>query len=249
MSQEFLELENPSRRIAYNKVELSASAVTLVFLSGLKSDKDGTKAQYVEGYAKRSSLNCVRFDYQGHGQSSGDFVDGSISLWQQDTVAVIDQLTAGPLVLVGSSMGGWQMLLAALNRPDRVKALVGIAPAPDFTQELMEDKLPPEAILHLNNGNVFEVPSEEGESGFPITRRFLDDGRDNRLLDKSINIPVPIHILHGLRDTAVPLDVSNRIIDKVTSEQAYLHIVKDGDHRLSREQDLELLGKILDLVS
>ena len=248
MTVKFLELSSPDRSIAYNLTEAKNPKATLVFLCGLMSDMEGTKALYIEEYAKQHGLSFLRFDYQGHGQSSGEFVDGSITLWQQDTLAVIDELTSGPVVLIGSSMGGWQMLLAALNRPDRIKALVGIAPAPDFTQELMEDQLAPDAIKQLDGGSVYELIPEPGASGYPITRRFLDDGRDNNLLNKSINITAPLHILHGIQDTSVPPEVSARIMQHVVGEQVYLHLIKDGDHRLSRDQDLQLLSKVLDTV-
>lgn len=246
MTQQTLHLSNPNRTIAYNKIEHKDAKVTLLFLCGLMSDKDGTKALYLEDYAIRNKLNCVRFDYQGHGQSSGEFIDGSISLWQQDTLAIIDQLTTGSLIIIGSSMGGWQMLLAALNRPERVKGLVGIAPAPDFTQEIMENSLPDEVLNQLSNGDVFKVPSEYAASGYPITKRFLDDGKDNNLLDKTIDIHAPLHIMHGIKDISVPYQTAFRIMNNVVNNKVYLHLIKDGDHRLSREQDLGLLGRIID---
>lgn len=243
-----LELKDPQRQLAYSYTPPKGDQLTVAFLCGLMSDMEGTKSIHLEEWCAHKGLGFLRFDYQGHGQSSGEFVDGSISLWQEDTLAMIDQVTQGPLILVGSSMGGWQMLLAALNRPDRVKGLVGIAPAPDFTQELMEPQFNESVHETLNNGDVYEVPSDYGPSGYPITKRFLDDGDKNRLLGSDIKIDIPVHLLHGIQDVDVPYDTSLRIMNHVTSGQVKVTLLKDGDHRLSREQDLHLLETAIEGV-
>jgi pimeloyl-ACP methyl ester carboxylesterase len=182
----------------------------------------------------------VRFDYSGHGSSGGQFQDGTIGAWTQDALAAIDRLTNGPLILVGSSMGGWIALLCALARRDRVAALVGIAAAPDFTEALMAQALSFKQRTGLMRDGVVHLPSQYGDPT-PITRALIEDGRNHLLLSAPIALDCPIRLLHGQADPDVPWEMALRIAAQVTSADVHVTIVKDGDHRLSRPHDLALL--------
>jgi pimeloyl-ACP methyl ester carboxylesterase len=190
----------------------------------------------------------VRFDYFAHGQSSGDFAEATISRWRDDAIAVIDSLTEGPQILVGSSMGGWIMVLAALARPHRVAALVGIAAAPDFTETLMwEPMAPPERERLLAEGFI-EVPSQYG-APLRITRALIEDGRQHLLLRGPIPLRIPVRLLQGQCDDDVPWETALRLAERIDGEDVRVTLVKDGDHRLSRPQDLALLGRtVLTLI-
>jgi pimeloyl-ACP methyl ester carboxylesterase len=191
----------------------------------------------------------VRFDYFGHGASSGDFADGTISRWRDDAIAVIDSLTTGPQVLVGSSMGGWIMLLAALARPARVAAVVGIAAAPDFTKELLFGRLSAAQQREIMERGQVVLPSEYDPAGYLYTRALLEDGNRNVLLDKPVPIDVPVRLLHGLADTSVPWRLSLRLAEQLTSRDVAVTLIKDGDHRLSTEADLARLSQTLDALT
>jgi pimeloyl-ACP methyl ester carboxylesterase len=186
----------------------------------------------------------VRFDYSGHGSSGGPFGDGTIDRWTNDALAVIDRQTDGPLVLVGSSMGGWIGLLAALARPYRVAALVGIAAAPDFTEALMWQAMTFAERATLMRDGILDVPSEYG-GPYPITRALIEDGRTHLVLDAPIGIDCPVRLLHGQQDPDVPWEMSMRIAERLTSQDVQVLLVKDGDHRLSRPRDLALLTRTL----
>lgn len=214
----------------------------IVFLGGLKSDMTGSKATALEAYAQERGHAFVRFDYQGHGVSSGDFRDGTIGTWAEDAVAVLDAVTEGPQILVGSSMGGWIMLLAALARPDRVRALVGIAPAPDFTERLMWARMDAEARATLERDGEWRQPSLYDDAGYPITKALIEDGRRHLLLDQPLALPpVPVRLIHGQRDPDVPWQTSLDLAAAITHDDVRITLVKDGDHRLSRPQDLDLI--------
>ncbi len=204
---------------------------TVVFLPGFRSDMTGDKATALAAFCADRGQAMLRFDYSGHGASGGRFEDGTIGRWMDDAVAVIDRLTEGPLVLVGSSMGGWIALLAALARPDRVTALIGIAAAPDFTEALMWRAMTVEQRTSLMRDGVMHRPSQYGEP-YPITRALIEDGR-TRLL------------LHGQDDPDVPWELALRIAERVTGRDVQVILVKDGDHRLSRPQDVALLRRTL----
>jgi pimeloyl-ACP methyl ester carboxylesterase len=224
---------------------LPGHAPTVVFLPGFRSDMNGEKATHLARFCAERGQAVLRFDYSGHGASSGRFQDGTIGSWAKDALAVIDRLAEGALVLVGSSMGGWIALLTAVARPDRVAGLIGIAAAPDFTETLMWNAMTPtERGLLLREG-VLLVPSEYGDS-FPITRGLIEDGRNNLLLGAPIPIDCPVRLLHGQRDADVPWETSLRIAERVTGDDVRITLVKDGDHRLSRPADLGLLTEVLD---
>ncbi|WP_428493311.1 alpha/beta hydrolase [Rhodopila sp.] len=217
---------------------------TVVFLPGFRSDMTGDKATALAAFCADRGHAMLRFDYSGHGASSGDFLAGTIGAWSADALAVIDALTTGQLILVGSSMGGWIALLAAIARPDRVAALVGIAAAPDFTQRLMWDAMTPAEQATLRRDGVLYVPSQYGDPT-PITHALIQDGANHLLLSRRIPIRCPLRLLHGQADPDVPWDLALQIAEQAESQDVRVSLVKDGDHRLSRPADLALLRQTI----
>ncbi|WP_428531331.1 alpha/beta hydrolase [Rhodopila sp.] len=213
---------------------------TVVFLPGFRSDMTGDKATAVAAFCADRGVSMLRFDYSGHGASSGDFLAGTIGAWTADALAAIDALTTGKLILVGSSMGGWIALLAAIARPDRAAALVGIAAAPDFTQRLMWEAMTASERATLQRDGVLHVPSQYGDPT-PITQALIQDGANHLLLIGRIPIRCPIRLLHGQADPDVPWDFALRIAEQAETGDVRVTLVKDGDHRLSRPADLALL--------
>jgi pimeloyl-ACP methyl ester carboxylesterase len=220
----------------------------LVFIGGFRSDMTGTKATFLEALARERGQAFLRFDQFGHGQSSGRFEDATVSRWAADAIQVLDQLTEGPQVVVGSSMGGWVMLLAARARPQRIHGLIGIAPAPDFTRRLMWRRFSDAQRTALMRDGIIHIPSHYGDPA-PITRALIEDGDRNTVLDAPIALDVPVRLLHGMADPDVPYQHSFEILDRLTGGNARLILVKDGDHRLSRDQDLALLAQTVAEVS
>lgn len=212
-----------------------------VFCGGFNSDMGGTKALALEQACLAEGRSYIRFDYFGHGQSSGAFAEGTIGRWRDDVLAVLDEVARDPQVLVGSSMGGWLATLAALARPDKVAGLVLIAPALDFTERLMRPGLPPQALAALERDGVWIAPSLYAADGYPISRRLLDEGREHLLLDQPIRFAGPVRILQGMVDPDVPWRHALDTVDAFAGGDVHLTLIKDGDHRLSRRQDLELL--------
>jgi pimeloyl-ACP methyl ester carboxylesterase len=188
-------------RVAWRRT--AGRGPTVLWLGGFRSDMAGTKAEVLAGWAQGCGRDYLRFDYFGHGESSGDFLKGTITRWRGDALAVIDELTQGPLVLVGSSMGGWLALLAALARPGRVQALVLIAPAADFTQALMRPRLPPQALADLERDGVWMAPSDHDAQGYPITRALIEDGARWSVLPGPLGFAGPVRILQGARDVTL----------------------------------------------
>jgi len=221
-------------------VRLDGVGPTVVFLPGFRSDMTGDKATALAAFCADRGVGMLRFDYSGHGASSGDFLDGTIGAWAADAVAAIDALTSGPLILVGSSMGGWIALLTAIARPDQVAALVGIAAAPDFTQRLMWDSMAPSERATLERDGVLYVPSQYG-APTPITLRLIQDGANHLMLNGPLPIRCPVRLLHGQADPDVPWELALRIAERVETPDVRVTLVKDGDHRLSRPSDLTLL--------
>jgi pimeloyl-ACP methyl ester carboxylesterase len=217
---------------------------TVVFLPGFHSDMTGDKATALAAFCAECGQAMLRFDYSGHGASGGRFEDGTISRWTDDALAVIDQQSEGPLILVGSSMGGWIALLVARARADRIAALVGIAAAPDFTETLMWSAMSFEQQAALMRDGAIHRPSQYGEPT-PITRALIEDGRTRLLLNAPIALDCPVRLLHGQDDPDVPWEMALRIAETVTSRDVQVILVKDGDHRLSRPQDLALLCRTL----
>ena len=227
-------------RLAYRRLDGAGPGV--IFLAGYASDMSGAKALHLEGWCRRRGLACLRFDYLGHGESTGAFADGTLGRWLEDARAALDALTRGPQILVGSSMGGWIMLLLASLCPERIAGLVGIAAAPDFSQDIWwrmseaeRARLEAEGRIHL-----------EGEGEGPIvTARFLEECREHLTMRGPIPVTVPVRLLQGMRDDAVPWRTALEIAARLRGDDVAVTLVKDGDHRLSRETDLERLGRTL----
>ncbi len=215
-------------------------------MTGFMSDMTGSKAVALEDLCKARGQAYLRFDYRGHGASSQAFKDGCIGDWADDALQVLDRLTEGPQVLVGSSMGGWIMLLTALARPQRIAGLVGIAPAPDFTENLIWSELTALQRKELWEAGQIEIASDYGDQPYVITRRLIEDGKNHLLLDKApLPIRVPLRIIQGMEDQDVPWDTALMIQDAVESLDVDVTLVKKGGHRLSEPADLARLTQIL----
>jgi hypothetical protein len=234
--------------LAWRRVE--GQGPTVVWLGGFRSDMSGTKAEALAEWAGANGRRFLRFDYFGHGESSGDFVKGGcISRWREDVLAAIDQLSEGPLVLVGSSMGGWLALLAAAARPQRTAGLVLVAPAPDFTEALMKPRFTPEAVKALAEDGVWTQRSDYDPEGYPITRLLIEDGARWSVLPGPLAFEGPARILQGARDDSVPWTHAHELVAALPGADVVFTLIKDGDHRLSRPQDLErLIAAVEELV-
>ena len=186
----------------------------------------------------------LRFDYSGHGTSGGAFIDGSIGVWAADAEAVIDAKTQGPLLLIGSSMGGWIALLVAMRKPERVTAVIGIAAAPDFTEKLMWEAMTFEERARLLKEGILKIPSQYGDPT-PITKHLIEDGRNHLLLGGPILLDCKVRLLHGQADPDVPWEIALQIAERLVTSDVEVTLIKDGDHRLSRPRDLAILQQIL----
>lgn len=239
-------LEHGDERLAWRAVD--GTGPTAVWLGGFRSDMTGTKAEALAGWAEASGRAFLRFDYSGHGESTGEFAQGTIGRWRDDALAVIDGLTAGPLVLVGSSMGGWIASLAALARPERLAGLVLIAPAPDFTETLMWAAFGEAQRRAVMDQGVWRQPSEFGES-YPITRELIEDGRRWLLLPGPVPITAPVRVLQGGADTEVPWRHALAFAEALVGQDVVFSLIKDGDHRLPRPEDVaRLMAAVEELV-
>jgi pimeloyl-ACP methyl ester carboxylesterase len=218
---------------------------TVVFLTGFASDMSGEKATDLTRHAAAIGQAMLRFDSSGHGASGGKFTDGTIGRWTADALLAIDRLAEGRLLLIGSSMGGWIALLSALARRERVAGLIGIAAAPDFTEALMWEAMTFEERATLMREGVLMVPSRYGDA-YPVTRALIEDGRQHLLLGKPITLDCPVRLLQGQADPDVPWEMALRIAERLTAADVRVTLIKDGDHRLSRPQDLALLRRTLD---
>ncbi len=227
------------RRIAYRHAPGSGPA--LVFLPGYLSAMSGSKAAAVFDWAADQGRACLLLDYSGCGESPGDFAEGSLSRWREEVLALSEALCPGPVILIGSSMGGWLMLLAALACPARIAALVGIAAAPDFTQW----GLTAGQKAELAAGRTVFQASSYGPAPTPTHALFWSDGQAQRLLEGAIALDCPVRLLHGQQDADVPWDLSLRLAQALRSADVQITLVKDGDHRLSRDQDIALLLRIV----
>jgi pimeloyl-ACP methyl ester carboxylesterase len=221
-----------------------------MWLGGFHSDMQGTKAQALDAWAAAQGRACVRFDYSGHGESGGAFTDGTIGRWLEESLAVFSTFCTGPQVLVGSSMGGWLALLlnrALRNRgagsPEQasVAALVLIAPAVDFTEALMWQRFPAKVKREIETTGVWQRPSAYQDGAYPITRKLIEEGRDHLLLGGLIETGCPVRILQGVQDPDVPFSHAMELVTRLAHDDVVLTLVKDGDHRLSRPEDLERL--------
>ena len=239
----YIEVGNDAgrRRIAVRA--RTGSAPGLFWLGGFNSDMRGTKAIALDAWAAERNRACVRFDYSGHGESGGAFVDGTIGRWLEETVAVFERFCAGPQVVIGSSMGAWMALLLAREMAQRpagrasLAGLVLIAPAPDFTEELMWKGFSPEARHQIETNGVWLRPSAYGEP-YPITRALIEEGRNHLLLGGSIDVGCPVRILQGAQDPDVPWRHAFALAHRLPADDVVLTVIQDGDHRLSRPQDI-----------
>ena len=226
----------------------------LVWLGGFRSDMTGTKAMALDDFAARRGLALTRFDYSGHGVSGGRFEDGTISRWAEEAEAVFDT-TSGPQVLIGSSMGGWIALLlarahlAAVGRAaSRLKAMVLVAPAPDFTEDLMWAGFSEEIRREILETGVWREPSDDSDEPHLVTRALIEDGRRNLVLDAEIELGCPVVILQGVEDTSVPWRHAIRLTTRLTRDDVTLTLIPDGDHRLSRPRDIDRLLRAVETV-
>jgi pimeloyl-ACP methyl ester carboxylesterase len=218
----------------------------LFWLGGLKSDMKGTKAQALDHWAETAGRACVRFDYSGHGESSGQFTEGTIGRWLEDSLAIYAQFARGPQIVIGSSMGGWLALLLARELAEQkgaapIAGMVLIAPAVDFTEALMWKNFSPEVKRQIETEGSWQRPSQYSESAYPITRGLIQDGRKHLLLGGLIETGCPVRILQGVQDPDVPWQHAVELSSRLARDDVVLTLVKDGDHRLSRPEDIERL--------
>lgn len=237
-------------RLAYCHTPGAAPGV--MFCGGFRSDMSGKKVSMLEQYCRGRGQAFLRFDYHAHGQSEGDFLDGSISRWTNNALELFDHVMQGPAVLVGSSMGGWIALNIALQRRERVKGIIGIAAAPDFTERLMWAGMTPQQQRDLMRDGVIHIPSLYGDP-YPITRLLIEDGRRQLLLDNPIPLTCPVRLLQGMKDPDVPWTYAFDLAEALVSTDVQTLLIKEGDHRLSTPEDLHVLTftleKLLDKVS
>jgi pimeloyl-ACP methyl ester carboxylesterase len=226
--------------IAYHQLKGKPNQPGIIFLGGFMSDMTGTKATALEEFCREQNYSFIRFDYMGHGQSSKQFTDGTIGLWKENALAILDQLTTGPQILVGSSMGGWLMLLVALSRPERIHALIGIASAPDFTETLIWETMKESQQKQLMETGLFDLSSDYNDRPYPITKALIEEGRNHLLLHNPIPIHVPVRLFHGQLDHDVPAFVSQALHEKLLSSNKEFTLIEQGDHRLSSPSHLKL---------
>jgi len=232
----------------------SGKAPGLVWLGGYRSDMLGTKAEALCNWAKSNSHANCRHDYSGHGESGGEFKQGTISRWLEESLAVFDEFCSkGSHVLVGSSMGGWVALriveeLAKRGESHRVKALLLLAPAPDFTHELMKPELSEDQLNQLQANGYMEEPSEYSDEPNIFTKALFDDGEKNRVMKGMIETGCPVHILQGMADTDVPYEHAMKLVTFLPNENVSMTLIKDGDHRLSRDEDIALLLRTVETL-
>jgi pimeloyl-ACP methyl ester carboxylesterase len=242
-----LTIESPPPRTIAVRVRESKSndKPGLVWLGGFKSDMKGTKAAALDAWAEANGRACLRFDYSGHGESGGDFTDGTIGRWLEESVAVYRAFAKGPQVLVGSSMGGWLALLLVRELRKKpaapVAGMVLIAPAVDFTQELMWKAFSDDVRKQIETTGSWMRPSQYSEAPYPITRKLIEDGRNHLLMGGLIETGCPVHILQGVLDPDVPCAHVQALMSHFASDDVVLTLIKDGDHRLSRPEDIERL--------
>ena len=232
-----------NHKIAYKS--LRGRGPGIIFIHGLNSDMNGAKALTVERYARKNKLNFIRFDCRGHGKSEGKFEDFTLSDWRKDILDIIDNIAKGPQILIGSSMGGWLMMLAAKARPKRIKGMIGLAAAPDFGKDLYNS---------LNKKNKREITSKGitkySSYGFSyyLTKKFFIEAEKNRVLQKPFRFIKPLILIHGLKDKEVNEDVPRKILKKVTGKCVNIIYLKESDHRLSSESDLKIIKQSIEYI-
>ncbi len=222
---------------------------TVVFLHGLKSDKEGTKALYLEKQCKKRNQPFIRFDFSGHGKSEGIYQDCNISTWVNDAKDIINNLVEGKVVLVGSSMGGWVSLIVARDMKEKISALIGIAAAPDFTEEIYNDKFNEAQRKEIKEKGIIKIASEYSDEPYIFTYDFIIDGKKNLLLDKKLDINIPVRIIQGKKDSDVPWEKANKIYKIISSNDKKIIFIEDGDHRLSKVEELKIIDENIKEVS
>lgn len=241
MHTEFVLHEGNKLAYQHLKSEISPH---VIFLSGFRSDMTGSKATALYEHCLAHKIGFTRFDYRAHGQSDGVFSDFTIGGALSDVLHIIDSIVAKPVILIGSSMGGWLMLLAALVRKERVKGLIGIAAAPDFTERLIWEQMTFEQREILENEGEIREPSSYGGE-LIITRQFLTEAREHLLMDHPIALDIPVRLIQGMQDEDVPWHMALQLTEVLVSEEVELHLIKDGDHRLSRPSDIAFLLQVM----
>ena len=232
-----------NHKIAYKSFK--GKGLGIIFIHGLNSDMNGAKALTLEKYARKNNLNFIRFDCRGHGKSHGRFEEFTISDWRKDLLNIIDYVARGPQILIGSSMGGWLMMLAAKARPQRIKGMIGLAAAPDFGKDLYNS---------LNKKNKKEITTKGitkySSYGFSyyLTKKFFIEAEKNRVLKNSFRFTKPLVLIHGLKDNVVEEDVPRKILKKVTGKNINIIYLKESDHRLSSETDLKMITQSIDYI-
>ena len=217
----------------------------IIFLGGFSSDMSGVKATALEHWCQDRGQAFIRFDYSGHGASSGQFADGTIGRWAEEALEILDRLTEGPQILVGSSMGGWLMLLVALARPERIAGLLGLACAADFSDYLLWQRLDPLLRERLQREGLLRLPSPYGEP-YIITLNLIEEAAQHHVLNRpELPIHCPVRLIHGMRDADVPWHISTQVAERLSSSDVRVTLLKDGEHTLSREQDLILITRAL----
>jgi pimeloyl-ACP methyl ester carboxylesterase len=243
---EFFETST-NRKIAYHKTEGAGPGV--VFLGGFKSDMDGTKAIYIEDWAKSKGRAFLRFDYSGHGLSSGEFVDGSIGEWADDAQEAIIKLTDGPQILVGSSMGGWIALLMAKRIQQKIAGLVGIAAAPDFTEDSMWANFSDEHKETIVTKGQLALENDYSDEPYIITQKLIEDGRNQLVLRDTLDLPFPVRLLHGTADTDVDMSVPLRLLEHANGDDIRLSLIKGADHRFSELDNLTMIRRAIHSIT
>ena len=235
-----------NRRLAYH--QSPGAAPTVVFLGGFRSDMEGTKAIHLESWARGRGQGFLRLDYSGHGQSSGEFLEGCIGDWTDDAEAMISMVCDGPVVFVGSSMGGWVSLILAGRMSEKIKGIVGIAAAPDFTEDSMWAGFSEDQQNELARIGHVALPSDYSDEPYIITRRLIEDGRNHLVLRRPLPLPYPVRLLQGTADADVDLSVALRLIDHTDGPDIRLTLVKDADHRFSTPECLALIEQSVEDV-
>ncbi|MEP1229785.1 MAG: alpha/beta hydrolase [Litorimonas sp.] len=246
-SLEYLDRPN-GHKIAYKKSD--GTSPLIIWCGGLKSDMEGSKAVHLHAWARARGHAFIRFDYFGHGKSSGTFTDGTISQWSEDISSIMNTFSQRPVVLIGSSMGGWAALLAALDTPARIAGLVLINPAPDFTEKLTVANWTDAQIKALEDDGIVYEPSSYDEP-YAYSKALIEDGRARQILDAPISLPCPVHILSGALDPVVPTAYAAKLLDVLDLNKSHVHFTKvaGADHSLSRPNDLRLIeAAISDII-
>jgi pimeloyl-ACP methyl ester carboxylesterase len=233
--------------IVYETSVVDTKSPTVLFIHGYRSDMTGSKSAALHAYCAENGINFTRFDASGHGQSVGEFRNLTLSDWLQDTLDIIDQVIKGQIILVGSSMGGWLALRAAQERSDRVIGIIGVAAAPDFTEQMKAGLTPDQAAI-MNRDGVIEVPSAYGPDPYVITRALIDDGQQHLLLGRQNDLAIPMILLQGGSDPVVPRETPDKINVAFPRSSILVHLVEDGDHGLSQPDDLAVLYRAVDAM-